>query len=164
VALPRPTLALGTLACVALLALAAPVGAGVSGPAKVRLATKPAGSYKPSLNLTLLEGESKVRYVKVHSTADHKQDATLTEVQISSGGPAYITRWFKGRRNITQAVGQGGFAFVLRQDAVKRFRVRIKAPVGADPICLIPSVDVQPDDVGSGATFFINGATQGTCF
>jgi hypothetical protein len=163
-ALPRRSLALGTLACIALLALPGPVGAGISGPPKVRLATKPAGPFKPSQNLNLPDGESKVRYVKVLSTADHKQDATLTEVQISSGGPDYITRWFKGKRNITQAVSQGGFAFVLRQDAVRRFRVRIKAPVGADPICLIPSVDVQPDDVGSGATFFINGATQGTCF
>jgi hypothetical protein len=115
------------------------------------------GPYADGLGVAIPDGATKTRHVRVRSTVEHNQAATLFE-QRQGLGPNYRVRWFRGKTNISQSVRQGGHEFTLKPDKARRFRVKIKAPQAAEPLCLIASVGVEPESVSGYGLFFINDA------
>jgi hypothetical protein len=123
----------------------------------VKLAKKASGPYDDGLGVAIPDGVTKTRYVRVRSTVEHNQAATLFEER-QGDGPSYRVRWFRGKTNISKSVRQGGHEFTLKPVKARRFRVTIKAPEAAQPLCLFTIVGVQPEDVSGLGLSFINNA------
>ena len=139
-------------------AIAAPALAGGAGAPKVRTAKSAGGPYGKVTSLHVPNGESRTGYVKVISTVGEAQDATLTTgcILIAKRGECpIVTRWFKGKKNISGDVHTTGYEFTLRPDRPKRFKVRFKATSDATR-CIVARVDAPPDLDGFGY-FAVNG-------
>jgi hypothetical protein len=154
VTLPRAILCL--LALVGL-AMAVPANAGGPGTPVLKGAKKKAGPYKRSLSVNVQERKN--LFVKVKSTADSKQAATLFEGAIDMVDDFDI-KWFKGKQDVTHDAQTSGHEFTLRPNRPKIFRVRVKPAVGnPGPMCLYAIVDVtDPVTDGVGPFFKINGS------
>ena len=153
VRLPRPTLALGALVCAGALVLAVPAGAG-NAPS-LKLAKKLSGPYQEELNTNVSEGQTRTRYLRVRSTEAQKRAAILREERAGVVGANIVTKWFKGKKSITQDVHGDGYAFSLKAGAVKRFKIKVKLPEGVGEACILPSVESPAGFFGS-AILWVN--------
>ena len=142
--------------------LAPAASAGVEeGTPKVKVAKQASGPYQTGLGVGVPDRATKTRYVRVRSTVAHNQAAALHEER-QGGGPNYTVKWFRGKTNISKSVrDEQGYGFTLKPDKARKFRVEIKAPQGAQPLCLIAAVGVQPESVFGLGLFFINEALCG---
>ena len=138
--LHRRTSLLG--ACVVAAVLAIPAGALAGAELQVRTAKKASGPYAQVTRLNIPDGESKNGYVRVKNKLDKKVGATLTYEIVIVSDPEYTIRWFKGKKNITSDVANAGYDFGLRPGKSKIFRARIKAPNGAEPMCMSAVTDI----------------------
>jgi hypothetical protein len=146
----------GALAGVIVLALVATAGAGTPSPS-VKIAKKAGGPYLEFAAVNVPDGETRTRYVRVRSKHNANQTATLTMGLASDGGPEYTFKWFRGKTNITPDIGDDGYDFTLKPDKDRIFKVRIKAPEGAEPICMTAAVEVPASSFGT-ATLIVNHA------
>jgi len=124
-----PAAAMACCLLAAVIAVGGVAEAGFPGLQRVKTAKKPGGPYTDGVvNANPKPGTSKDRYVRVRSTAALAEKLTLQEH--TPVPPDYRIRWFrgvKGSRNITADVRGAGYEFNLKPDAVKRFRVWIRA-------------------------------------
>ena len=154
---PRQLSVLGIVAGIVALSLVAPAAAGSPAP-KVEFAKKSAGPYSEYIKKNVPDGETKPAYLRVRSKADANQPATLTDAYLVEPGPDYTVKWFQGKKNITSDMNDEGYEFTLKPDKDRIFKTKIKAPEGAQGICITASVEV-PNLVFSNASIDVNGET-----
>jgi hypothetical protein len=154
VTLPRAILCLLAFAG---LVLAVPATAGGPGTPVLKGAKKKAGPYKRTLAVNVQERKN--LFVKVKSTADFKQTATLSEGAAGMLGD-FSAKWFKGKKDVSHDVQTSGHEFTLRPNRPKLFRVRVKPEVdNPGPLCLYSNVQVTEPTTGATGPFFkINGS------
>jgi hypothetical protein len=155
VTLPRAILCLLALAG---LFLAVPANAGgPAGTPVLKGAKKKAGPYKRTHSVKVQQRRN--LYVKVKSTANSKQTATLYQGAVDMLGD-YSVDWFKGKRDVTHDVQTSGYEFTLRQNRPRLFRAKLKPVVdNPGPLCLYSIVEVtEPPTATAGSFFKINGS------
>jgi hypothetical protein len=108
----------------------------------VKTAKKADGPYAAITPIKVPDEEAKSAYVKVKSKAEKPVGATLSEERVAFSGPEYATDWFKGKKKITADLHDDGYDFTAKPGKTKRFRVRIKAPEGAEGLCLAAATDI----------------------
>ena len=143
-------------ACVLAAALAIPAGALAGAELQVRTAKKASGPYAEFTRLNIPDGEAKNGYVRVKNKLDKKVGVTLTYEIVVVSDPEYTIRWFKGKKNITADVSNAGYDFGLRPGRSKVFRTKIKAPNGAEPMCMSAGTDIGGSFSGN-AFLSVNG-------
>jgi hypothetical protein len=124
---------LAVAACVAAIALPASASAG-QPVVSVKVAKHQAGPYKPFQLANIELNEAKDFYWK----AKNITDAKLPEVLLSDStiySPGWVSKWFRGKDNITADVQGGGYEFGLRAGKSKFFRSRLKPTTTASPLC-----------------------------
>ena len=149
---PRRIYVLAT-ALAAVLALSAiALAHGGPGTPKPTGAKHKDGPYSKELNV----GVHKPRnlYVKVKSTYDQPQDATITE-QVAGHDEDYHVSWFKGKTDLSHDVQTSGYDFTLRPATPRLFRVRVK-PLVDQPrkFCLYANPTVTVPSTGTFGPFF----------
>ena len=145
-----------SVAVIAAIVVALPAAAGGPGTPRLKGAKARQGPYRSEVSVHVESARSV--FVKVKSTADFQQDATLSEQTVGDDAD-YNFKWFRRDLNISHDVQTSGFDFRLRAGAAKLFRVRVKPQVaGPDAVCLYGNVSVTNPTTGSNGPFFaING-------
>jgi len=153
------------------LILALLVGATVAiggGPGTPRLtgAKKKSGPYEKELRVKVRQQGRSV-FVRVKSTHDARQKATIEERFVGPGDPEadWQINWFRGDQDVSHDVQTSGYEFGLRPHRAKRFRVKVKPNVATpDPFCLFSNVQVDEPTTGRNGPFFaVNGPVDVLC-
>jgi hypothetical protein len=127
----------GSIAAVlaAVVAIALPASASAGQPVvSLKVAKHRAGPYTPIQFGNIELNEAKSFYWK----AKNITDARLPDVLLSDSTiylPGWVSKWFKGKDNITADVQGGGYAFGLKAGKSKFFRSRLKPTKTASPLC-----------------------------
>jgi hypothetical protein len=161
------------LRAVFLLVVALALGLGATaaiggGPGTPRLtgAKKKSGPYEKELHVKVRDKGRNV-FVRVKSTYDARQQATIEERLIGPGDPEgdWQINWFRGENDVSHDVQTSGYDFRLRPHRSKRFRVKLKPNVGGpDPFCLYSNVQVDEPTTGRNGPFFgVNGPVNELC-
>jgi hypothetical protein len=131
----------------------APAVAGGPGTPKVTGAKHKDGPYALTTHVKLKRAKNV--YVKVKSTHDQNQTATLTEGSVGPGDADYQVKWFRGDEDISHDVQTSGYDFTLKPEKAKIFRVRVK-PEADSPrkVCLFSNVQVDVPSTGTDGAFF----------
>jgi hypothetical protein len=162
---------LGTAVFSLVLILALGVGATVAiggGPGTPRLtgAKKKSGPYEKELRVKVRQQGRSV-FVRVKSTHDARQKATIQEGLVGPGDPEadWQINWFRRDQDVSHDVQTSGYDFRLRPHKSKRFRVKLKPNVASpDPFCLYSNVQVDEPTTGrSGPFFAVNGPVDVLC-
>jgi hypothetical protein len=144
------------IACMAALGaslIAVPAIAGGPGTPKVTGAKQKDGPYSLKTNVKLKRAKN--LYVKVKSTHDQNQTATISENRIGPGETDYQVNWFRGDENISHDVQTSGYDFPLKPEKAKIFRVRVKPEADAPrKMCLYSNVQVDVPTTGINGAFF----------
>lgn len=143
---------IGPVVALIALALVTTALAGGPGTPKLKGAKHREGPYKRELSVAV-QGPRDL-YVKVKSTADFQQDATLSQRTLGQRQD-YKIRWFRAGVNISDDVRSAGHDFTLSPDRPRIFRVRV-APRVTDPdsMCLFANVTVTNPATGRNGPFF----------
>jgi hypothetical protein len=144
------------IACTAALGAglaAVPAIAGGPGTPKVTGAKQKDGPYALKQNVRIKRAKS--LYVKVKSTHDQNQTATLAQNVVGPGDADYQIDWFRGDEDISHDVQTSGYDFPLKPEKAKIFRVRVKPEADAPrKLCLYSNVQVDVPSTGTNGAFF----------
>jgi hypothetical protein len=81
--------------------------------------------------------------------------AEALELSEPDAEPDWVTKYFKGGEEITDAVHSNGSNFKLGAGKTKLFRIRIEAPGSLETTCVIPAISSMSLD-GDFATVRVN--------
>lgn len=152
---------------VALFGTVAAAVAGDPGAPKLKAAKQKSGPYHNQIHVNVGDQRRRV-FVRVISTHDSLQQATITEGLAGPGDPEadYQIDWFRKDENVSHDIQTSGYEFNLKPDAKKLFHVKLRANVGnPDPFCLYTQVTVDQPPTGAVAGPFIavNGPLDEVC-
>jgi hypothetical protein len=156
------------LLCLAivLLTTAAAAVAGGPGTPVLKGAKKKSGPYSSELRVKVGDERRNV-FVRVKSTHDATQTATLTEGRAGQGDPEadYHVDWFRGKKDVSHDMQTSGYEFTLKPNKPKLFRARLRAEANnPEDFCLYTNVQVDEPSTGTiGPLIAVNGPSDVVC-
>ena len=138
--------------------IAGPAGALGAGKVSVTGAKKESGPYQatpdPSDFIPVTVQEPRDLFSKVRNKTNKRQHVRLMG---NAGGDVkeFKFTWFQGERNITAAIQDKGYEFILKPSKSRVFRVRVKPLTKTADVCLYPTANAGGAD--KSVFFGING-------
>ena len=146
------------LAIIALAVTAIPALAGTP-PIDVKASKHKGGPYNETpQGVTVPVGEAKSLWWKVRHVSGGKLDVRFTDALTEFPNPEGLKiRWFKGDKEVSDAVKGAGYEFKLPKGSRKFFRARVKAVGPSDGACVVGQADELGLPYSDTAGFAVNG-------
>jgi hypothetical protein len=155
VGLLRTALVLSTIAA---LALTAPAIGG-QPPIDVKAAKHKDGPYaETTQDVNVPIGEARSLWWKVKHVSGGKLDVRFTDAMTEFPNPDGLKiRWFKGDKEITDAVKGAGYDFKLPKGSRKLFRAKVKAVGPSKGACVVGEAQELGIPSADNRGFAVNG-------
>jgi hypothetical protein len=150
--------ALGLASCGVLALTSSPAFAGAP-PFEVTASKHRDGPYFESIqSVNVPIGDAKSLYWKVKHVSGGALEMRFTDALTQFPNPDGLkVRWFKGTKEITDAVKGSGYEFTLPKGSRKFFRARVKAVGATDGACVVGQADRIEPPHSDNAGFAVNG-------
>ncbi len=144
-------------ALLASLALAAPSSAGPDL-VFVTVAKQKDGPYLAMAPQVRVRGRAKDFFMRVTNGTTGIEDVALKDISTDPGNDFRI-RWFRGKKEITEAARGAGYGFQFDANESRTFRARVKPRV-ANPgeLCLTGRFDVASALSDPDGAFYVNSS------
>jgi hypothetical protein len=155
VSLFRAALALAIVA----LAFAAAPALGGDPPIDVKGSKHKDGPYAETMQgVNVPIGEAKSLWWKVKHISGGKLDVRFTDALTVNPNPEGLKiRWFRGDKDITEAVKGAGYDFKLPKGSRKLFRAKVKAVGPSEGACVVGQADELGIPYSDTYGFAVNG-------